>query len=469
MRWTIHCAICGQALQVGEDHQGKLLLCPGCQNRVHVAHPVIAPPPRPVTPVSPPIKTSQARFLVRIGMVCLALALVAGVSLRILRPKNGGVPDVMPRAPMRVDMSQGLITSAPAPDPQIPTVESIQDAALQFDHRLPVQEGTSSQGVEVSGKLPCSLGFVQDPVTGCMLASTRDGRLHVIHPTNKRKPSWIQLQLPAYHLLIDEKQRLLYAVSSEAAQLRLGDLGERFNATGDLGEYDLTALLAAPQGKTLQPRRQLKIGSHITHMVTAPTGGALYYTSEGMSTIDIGRIDLREWKMGPRHSLRVPGPSTISWCASQKQLYALAGSRIYSIEPDSWTITDQVNVTGAAIGVLAHPDGRLYVLERSRSIHIKQVDLAKRKIVARWTIESDGRPYMSLSQDGNGLIIAVSSLTMGQMWGIDIAEQNSSRLRLLFRAVSTPDQLIRGGLHVAGDGCHVFLGSGQLYKMSRQG
>lgn len=410
-----------------------------------------------------------SRRIVSIGVVVLLVCgLLGGAYVRWKQYRRvSPMPSVMPMS--MGEMPGGLRAEGTGTRFNVPLVESVQDSVLEVDHRLPLQMMVNGPTSEVIAKLPTSLSFAQDPTTGQLLNVTRDGRLLLHDPRNLGASRSLQLDRLAYQMVVDNRRRLLYMATCEASALRLAELGDRNHATGDLSIYDLDAILKHESTESILPVRRLEISGHVTNLLLSADGNDLFYISEGMNSAQIGRIETSTGVEKVSHQLRVPGPTSLSQCADTGKLYALAGSRLYQIDPSSWEIVDQVNINGAVMGIQVARAGQIFLLERGRNIQIKLLDYGERKHVGRWTIDTDGRPYMSLSPDRSTLYVSVSAFTMGRIWGIDVSPGKTERLNLLLQAGSSPEQLLRGGLHVSSDGQHLFLGSGQMFKTNKRG
>jgi hypothetical protein len=343
-------------------------------------------------------------------------------------------------------------------------VAALLDGGQTSDLRLPLQDVPGVSTLPVVGKVPSVLAVAMESSSTHFLATTRDGLLRRFAiDTWKEVRTW-RLDQPAYSLLLEEKRRLLFAASSSPSALRLGELGDRNQATGDLLVYELDSILNS-EGNLVAPIHRLPFAAHLTGMIFSPTSDHLYYLAESADKVRVGRLDLETWKADLFVDLIVQRPSAMTLSPDGTTLYALAGSRLHSVDTQSWKVTDQVFLQGSVQSLLATGGGRVYVLERGRGVQLKLVDVPTRTILARWTTDAEGQPYFGLSPDRTRVYLGTSAFMTGRIWVVDVSSERMQTMPVVGQAGGDRDRLLRGGLFVLADGRYLITGTGHIYRV----
>jgi hypothetical protein len=466
MRWMTVCAGCGATLQLGDAQKGRQLQCPGCRQRV------TGEPPRQPAP-APPQRRAPGRWRGWALGALAAAALVAsaiGVSRLNWSGENpaAGSPTgfstlAMPR------MGKGpnlMVDMVPPGGPDERGVEGGIDVNRVPETHLTGRETEAGKGFEFVGKVPASLAAALDPATGWLLAAAPDARLHWLDPAGCRPVGSCRLDRPAYHLAVDARRRLLYAASAAAGTVELGQLGDRNRAGGDIHVYDLDSLLKGKEADA-SPLRRLDLDSHLTGLILSSSGDALYFTAESTHDIQVGRLDTRAWRRDKNLWLRVAGPTALALAPDRPALHALVGGRLLVLDPHTWKVLDSVAVGGSITALQAGKAGRVFLLERRHQNQVQVVDLPTRRLLGRWTLEVDGRPYLGVSADGNRLFVGTSAVASGKIWAIDASGDHLIEPAVVGLADSDRTRVLRGGLHLFGAEPYLLSGSGFVFRAGR--
>ncbi len=468
MPWMTTCAGCGMTLRFGGAQTGRALACPGCRLCV------TSQPPRPVEAPPPPRRSPgrrRGRWLAGgIAGLVVAASVVGAACLAWFRepPPREGPINILAMGLPRAGKGPALV-AAPGnevgvPDPAAARPdESTIDGNTAPEAKLTAREAERGREFAFVGKVPANLAAAADPATGRLLVSGLDGRLHWIDGAGLRPIGSCLLPRPAYQLAVDAKRRLLYAAS--ATTLDVGRLGDRERAAGDVHVYDLDAILKGddPQPK---PLRQLGLDAHVTGLLLSASGDALYYATEALHDVQIGRVDTRSWRRDKILWVRVPGPTALALAPDRPVLYALLGGRLLALDPAAWKVLDSVPVSSSVTSFVPGKGNVVFLLERRYQSQVQVVDLPARRMLARWSLETDGRPYLRLSPDGSRLFIGTSAVTAGRVWGIDVTGEKFGNPALARHAASDRTRLLRGGLHLAGP--LVLTGSGYVFREEEQ-
>lgn len=460
MRWNIQCVGCGQTLQVGPDQLGRILRCPDCHLRLPVE-----PPPRvpskPVVAVDPSrrprpgwLLLGAAGAMVLIGMA-ISAAFARWSSINHNTSIFGGPQVYVPTLPMLDEEGRPGMNRAG---------ERLLDTSHAIEVRFPESAAMEITSLTAVAKVPNSLAIASDVRTGRLLSATRDGRLAWFDTKSWEPLGFCQLGKPAYHLLVDAKQGLLFAACTPPEDLSQGKLGDRDNAAGELRVYELNALWKEARGGEPTPLHVLDVNAHITGMLLSPDGQALYYTAEARQDAYLGLIHTPTWKSETILWGRGGAVTSVALAPDAPVLYALTGSRLYSIDSRSGRILDRVTVSGASLSVVAAKYGRVYLVERRNGIQIQVVDVAGQKLLARWLIEADGRPYLRVSPGGDRLYLGTSAVTSGGIWAFDVSGASPNAPVWLAYTRSDPHRVLRAGLFTTSEGEWLVTGTGHVFR-----
>ncbi|MFO0845398.1 MAG: hypothetical protein U0797_23945 [Gemmataceae bacterium] len=461
MRWNIPCAGCGLTVQVSQGQIGRPLRCPSCLARV-----AVTPPARQEEAPTPPAPR-RGRLWLAGG---LAAVLLVGVAISVAYatwPRARPEPGAHALLALRRD---GLLVGPPKafvgglPEPA-PLAAISNDPAPMTSMRLPVGDQPGVPTLAVVRKVPTHLAVALDPVTGLAVLTTRDGRLRVYDPTGWNEVRSRPLERPAYHLQIDAARRLLFAACTPASELRLNDLGERVQAGGDIHVYDLDAALDGATGQ-LEPNRRFPVGTQLASLTLSPGGRQLYFLAEDDHSCRLGRIDTTTWEVDTPHKLPWPRPGLLAMAPDGRALYALAGGRLFTVDTTRWAITDEVATSFTVQAMVADTRGRLYLGERGRGLQVKVIDVATRKLLARFTsgAETDGLPSLALAGDSGRLLVGTSAFASGRVWVLDISGP-IDKPEVIGQAWSDRGRLLRGGLSATSDGRHLLTGTGHVFRL----
>jgi hypothetical protein len=345
------------------------------------------------------------------------------------------------------------------------TFEPTIDAAASAESRLSLHALNRHSSLELIGKIPASLAVCLDTHTGLILASTRGGMLHWVNAATCELHGSCRLDLPAYHLVIDPKRRILYTASSTPDALSVNRLGDRDQASGEVCAYDLNAILKGNRSEPVRPSKRLSINAHLTALLLSANGEELYYLCETTRDTQLGRVATQKWTMDK--PLRQPsnGPTALVPAPDEPILYALTASRIYTIDIRSWKVINRIGLAGPIHGLLVGKNRRVYLLEWRFGIQVQVIDLPTRKQLARWHLEADGRPYFRLSPDTRQLFVATSAVTTGRILMLDVSNPQNTQPIVKGHVSGDRQHLLRGGFFVTEDGRYVVSGAGVVFRV----
>lgn len=461
MRRTIVCASCGASLQVTESDAERALNCPGCRQRLSANARYVQATP----------EVKPAFVLPRRGMIVALMTLVLGGGGGFalwwnLRDKPPHPP------PARVGLRLGM----PPPgglhlgEPALIDPDGLAGAALSLDLSAPLEvrltdkETRAGPPFELLGKIPAHVASAFDAATGWLFVATRDGGLYWYDPQTWQMVGWCALEQPAYQMVVDAQRRLLYVACCSSEALKVGLLGDREEASGDVCVYDLSGAAKLVPGAPLAPSRRFPLDGQVVNLHLSPTGEQLLFLAECKTDVQLLRLDTREWKRDQHLSFKLAPPTALFLNADLSRAYVLAGARCLIVDLASWKVLDTVVIGSGVQSLLVDKLGRLYILEGRVHSVISVVDLANRKLLARWNMEIEGRPYFRLDRTGTHMYVATSAVTTGRLWRIDVSAPAIDSPKLTGHAISNRASLLRGGIQLLGTEPYVVTGSGHVFR-----
>jgi hypothetical protein len=315
-----------------------------------------------------------------------------------------------------------------------------------------------------AGRISPFLALAGDPGRGLLLTAGVDGRLRCysrsLQLLGERRLSGV-----AYQLALDEPSGLLYAAVAPEESIRLGPLGDRDLAVGDLHVYDVKNLLEgrSEPGATLLPVRTLELRGQVYTLLLSREGKHLYYLADGGRESHAGRVATDTWTRDGVLPVRGGALATLVQAPDTGLLVGLSGGgRLFLIDPDTWTMKPDLTVPGISAFALGR-GGQLYFIQRSGETYLVVVDLNSRHVRERLLLPLRGRIYTRVGPAGRRLYVGTSAVLDGQLHAFDLRGQEADKVRPLGRAGRDRSRLLRGGLFLSPDGKLLFTGNGHAF------
>ena len=340
------------------------------------------------------------------------------------------------------------------------TVDNTTSVALDFSGL----DTAKLKPFEVIADVHQALACAEDATNRRLYLSYRDGAIQVVSTETGQVIARAMLDAPAYHLLVDEKGQKLVAASIAPGSLRQGIVGEKEYARVHFQIYDLKKLSGADSSPALQPVKTLKYDFFVGRMIFSEDRRKVYFVAEEAGKVRVGEILVDDWTMKIPFTVKGTGPIYLSRGPDEKTLLFLAGGRLLSIDPSTWKFRQSLSIGGTVHAVETGASGKVYLLERRVGVRILVLDMASRRFVSRWIVESEGKPAYCVSSDRKHLFLSVYGVSAGRILGIDISEDQSPWGKPWGIAESNRQRFPRGELSISENKSLLFSGSGQIFR-----
>jgi hypothetical protein len=330
---------------------------------------------------------------------------------------------------------------------------------------------TSGADLQPAGHIGSVLDMVFAPSRGCALAATPDGSLRVYSYPDFRLRSVCPLEQVIYRAALDVPRGLLYAAVCPPANLVLGPLGNREQARGDLQVFDVRELLtragsdARPAAQRLTPLRTLNLDADVSSLWLSPDGDSLHYLGTERRSTHIGRVRTADLVREATRPLRFTN-GALYRSANGRMLYGAALDHLFTVDPQTLSISRSVSYPGGTIAIAGDDSGRLFLVEAGRFATITVLDMHQSQVVGNWSLPLRGRIYLALAPDGRRLYVSNALLTGNRIYSLLIGGERGVRPQLLGQAASDRGGVVRGENFVSPDGKFLVNRAGRVFRLS---
>lgn len=466
MPWSPSCVACDQPLWPRPGSEGRWARCPACNYRQQVSsNPRAAEPVVPLDTTPPPGPPSRFRVRALLAWAGVFLVLVGGgLTGWALWPPSLGGPgpgSSLGPLPARPGMGPGM----PTPILPTPLKVGLRGVILTSpDVEMTVVPDRPAV-LEPVAKLPPFLAAVGAPVAGLLLTASDTGELLVHETATFSLRGRFRLPSPAFQLALDEGRGRLYAVAAHRGQVRMTRLGDREAPFGDLHVYDVRAILAGKDGpKELQPLDRLELNAYVSSLLLTRDGRTLFYLAETLRSARVGRLDAVGWKATASRVIAASGVGGMALTPAEDRLYVVASAQLFALSPADCEEQVSVNLGASLHSPVVTDGGLVLMVDRRGGTQVLVVDVDRGRTVARWTLPLDGRPTLQRSPSGQRVYVGSSAVLDGEVWVLDPTGGPERGPRVVRRAASGPDRLLRGPLSVSSDGKLLLLGNGMVLR-----